>query len=141
MSNFTSPVQLTRLGTKDDSGRPLYRLQHELRYEIGCKGSGIEIVVPAGRITNLATVPRTRFLSWLYRDIVRIDGKYIAAPVLHDYLCNEEYPGILQSLSGFSRFESDAFLRSAMRAVKAPRWQRISVYYAVRVHAIVRGIE
>ena len=139
MSNFTSPLILEDTGKKDDSGRTLYRTTRELEYELGSLGSGLKIVVPEGRITNLATVPTTPILSYLFRDITTINGKYIAAPVLHDYLCNEQFPGFKEQCSGFSRFEADVILRSALEALLAPYWQTLSVYYAVRIYAIVTG--
>lgn len=140
MSSFATPVSLEHTGETDASGRALYRLNHDLVYEVGCPDSGLRIVVPEGRVTNLATVPRSRLLSWLYRDIAAIDGRYIAAPVLHDYLCNEQFPGITMTKSGFSRFEADAIFRSSLQALGAPRWQVLTAYLAVRASALSQGI-
>ena len=146
MSSFTTPVSIEATGDFDCAGRPLYRLNHELVYEVGGEGSGLRIVIPEGRVSNLATVPvpRCRFLRWLLRylyfEITDPRGKYIAAPILHDYLCNEEFPGIQMEKSGFSRFEADAIFRSSMTTLKAPTWQRLTAYAAVRASAWWQGL-
>lgn len=146
MSGFTSPLNLVETGREDSRGRPLYQLGRDLEYEIGFSGSGLIIRVPAGRLTNLATLPRSRVLRWLYWDIADIEGKYIAAPVLHDYLCNESFDTLTMTEgdgewerveSGFSRFEAAAHFRTALRALGAPGWQSFTAYWAVRLNDVL----
>ena len=141
MSNFTTPLDLQITDDVDEQGRPLYRVTRDLVFEIGFEGSGIKVVVPEGRITNLATIPTTPLLSWIYSDLTRPHSKYVAAPVLHDFMCNEEFPGFDMEDSGFNRFEADSFLRSALISLNYKRWKRVAVYYAVRGWAILKGIQ
>ena len=141
MSQFTSPLKLAKTVYTDGQGRHLYRLMRDLEYEIGHEGSGLKIVVPKDRLTNLATVPRTPLLQWLYRGIADIEGPYIAASVLHDYLCNETFtadecdePADRGERSGFSRLEAAAHFWVAMRALRTPLWQSFTAYVAVRAN-------
>jgi hypothetical protein len=141
MSDFTTPLDLVATGERDSQGRPLYRVTRDLVYEIGFKGSNITVIVPEGRITNLATIPNTPLIKWLYSDLTRPGSKYVAAPVLHDFMCNEKFPGFPMEKSGFNRFEADAMFRSALIALKYKRWKRIAVYCAVRAWAILNGLQ
>ena len=139
MSSFTSNLKLESTGNSDSAGGPLYRTTRPLVYEVGAKGSNARIEVPKGFITNLGSVPRIWILQYLYRDIVSPHGRWVAAPVLHDWLCNERFEG-QQQLSGFSRFEADAIFRSALKVLGAPYHKRQTIYLAVRLRAILRGL-
>ncbi len=132
MSRFLNTPTLRPTAHTDADGRPLYRLTSRLRYQFGEDDDIIE--VPAGRITNLATVPRSRLIRWLYFSIANIRGRYIAAPILHDFLCNEKFPGNPAITSGYTRFEAAALFRSALESLKAPRWQTLTAYWAVRAN-------
>ena len=131
MSRFLTKPTLKRVVALKQT---LFCLTSDLIYEIGPEDSGENIIVPSGRFTNLATIPRTPFLIWLYHDIASPDGRYIAAPILHDYLCNEDFPGNPEEPSGFTRFEAAALFRSALRSLGAPRWQSFTAYAAVRLN-------
>lgn len=140
MSRFLTNAHLESTGDRDESGRSVYRLTRDLKYQHGDGRHSVILTMPAGRLTNLATIPHTRVLQWLYRELVRPSGKYIRAPILHDFLCNEDFPGNPDEVSGFTRFEADAMLRSALRSLGAPRWKVLSVYCAVRAYAVWMGI-
>ena len=133
MSRFLTRPNLKRLDATDAAGQPLFELRHDLIFELGPEDSKLCVVVPSGRITNLATLPRSRFLRWCYRDIAAEDGRFISAPILHDYLCNETFVGN-PDVSGFDRFEAAAFFRAGLRAMGAPRWQSFTAYWAVRAN-------
>ena len=131
MSNFTNKLILN---STDQEG--YYETTRELVYELGFEGSGIKLTVPEGSPTNLGSVPKVWILQYLYRSITRSNGKYVAATVLHDYMCNEKFEGYKQKPSGFSRFEADAIFRSALKALGAPYWLRLTAYFAVRLNAV-----
>jgi hypothetical protein len=76
MSAFTGPLSLTEL----DTDWRMWRLETPLVYEVGELGSGRTIEVPAGFITDGASVPR--FL-WA---ICPTWGSYSRAAVIHDFL-------------------------------------------------------
>ena len=119
------------------STEKLYALKNDLKFQIGPEDSKCVITVPAGRVTNLASVPRTPLLSFLYREIVYLGGDFIEAAVLHDYLCDEQFDGIDQPLSGFTRFEADSMFRISLASMGCPWRQRVSAYLAVRLYAII----
>ena len=82
MSSFTKPLEYERYGTSLVSGRSLYKLTKEFSYVIGSLDNPIswEITVPAGFITDFASVPYP-FYIW-----IRPDGPLAKAAVIHDYL-------------------------------------------------------
>jgi hypothetical protein len=53
MSSFTTRLELSPL----DDGRR-WELLAPFEYHVGCEGSGIVIVVPAGFVTDFASIPR-----------------------------------------------------------------------------------
>lgn len=132
MSEFTTPVILYDQNQTDEAGRPLYRLGQDLVYRWGYQG--VTITVPAGRVTNLATVPKIWPLGWVYKELVTRNGKYIAAAVLHDYMCNEQFPGSVQEHAGFTRFQAAAMFRSSLRGLGSPSWLSFTAYWAVRAN-------
>ncbi|GAG72008.1 unnamed protein product [marine sediment metagenome] len=117
---FASKPLLRYVGP-NEAGRALYILAEDLVFHIGLdgnRGSGITVTVPAGIETDLASVPRP--LRWLFPP----DGPWQAAAVLHDHL---------YTVPGCSRFLADALLREAMSRLGIPLWQRVIMYYAVRL--------
>lgn len=96
----------------------------DLVYEIGCKGSGLKVVVEKGRLTDLGSTPK------LLRGIFPPDGPWAAATAVHDVLY-EDQP--------VSRLMADLIFFEAMGVpVKAlgravPRAQRYVAFMAVRV--------
>lgn len=137
MSRFLNQPILKLLDKPDEAGRPVYELQADLFYENGPEDSCEVIVVPKGRLTNLATVPRSWFLRWAYWSIADINGPYIAAPVLHDYLCNEDFADDEDLQSGYTRFEAATRFRSALQSLGAPWWMILTAYYAVRINDVI----
>jgi hypothetical protein len=118
MSSFTDPLELS-----PDHGE--WRLTRQLDYEVGKVGSGLMISIPAGFVTDLATVPRV-FWSLFPPD----DPQYSAACVLHDYLC---------TYHGFNQRVADAFFLEALQLLGVPWWKRIAMYYAVRSYMTIFG--
>ncbi len=73
----TREITLRPLGGKD------WRIQEALVY----RGKWQIFVVPAGFVTDLASVPD--YANWL---LPAADQAYLLAAVLHDYLCRVEIP-------------------------------------------------
>lgn len=112
-----SPLELTKVDA-DHDGRQLWELKSPLRFSLRFNGEGITVTIPAGFITDFASVPR--FL-W---PIFPPTGPWCEASVLHDYLYAHHF---------CSRFLADALFREAMYELKVPLWRRVGAYYAVRV--------
>lgn len=113
MSSFTTELVIKPL---DDGER--WELVQPFRYRIGGMDSQNIITVPAGSITDFASVPRVLwpiFPPW---------GKYGKAAVLHDNLYNT---GI------FTRKESDDIFLEAMEVLGVNWFTRRIIYSGVRV--------
>jgi hypothetical protein len=82
---FVEQVRRRQLGELDGkSGRPLYVLESNLEVILGHSPHGqppVKIRVPAGFVTDLASVPRA--LWWF---AIPSDPRYIVASIVHDYL-------------------------------------------------------
>ena len=74
MSTFTTPLICVVLDNMT------YQVYQEFDYYIGYQGSSNNISVPAGFITDFASIPR---ILW---SVLPPNGKYTKAAVLHDYL-------------------------------------------------------
>lgn len=112
MSTFTTPADLRML---DD-----YRFQvlAPFVYHIGKFPSENVVVVPAGTVTDLASVPR---LLWV---ILPPHGRWAKAAIIHDYLYAN---GI-----GTKEFADKVFLE-AMAVLGVPKTKRTLMYWAVRL--------
>lgn len=94
-----------------------YNLTEPLLYQSSIAGA---ITVPAGFITDFASIPRA---AWSILDPE--DPVILYPSVVHDYLYSEGY-----KLG--TRERADRVLREAMEVCGAAAWQRESVYRAVR---------
>lgn len=113
MSSFNSKLILEPL----DDGRR-WKLVEPFVYEIGKLGSGNKIEVPAGFITDFASVPRglwNIFPPW---------GVYGKAAILHDWLYQEQKR---------TRAESDKIFLEAMKALGVSFLKRRLIYRGVRL--------
>ena len=98
-------------------GRQKWRLDRTLRFRMWLGSGKISVWVPAGFETDFASVPR-----WLW-PIFPPTGKWCEAAVMHDYLYT----------TTCSRFLADALFREAMYISGVPWYQRVAMFYAVRV--------
>ena len=78
-ASFHTPLRYEPTGTKRE-GRPEYRLLEEFSYEIGGFGSGWFIHVPAGFVTDFASIP------YGFRGVLPPNGPWGKAAVVHDYM-------------------------------------------------------
>lgn len=74
------------------------------------------IIVPAGFITDLASIPR------IFRALIPQNGKHRLAAIVHDYLVR---------LDDFDRRLADRIFLEAMEHLGVKRWRRYSMFWAV----------
>ena len=116
MSSFTSELDV-RITQKKRDGRALAQLLTAFTYEVGDLGSGDTITVPAGYVTDFASVPRA---LWTIEPPLGDAGK---AAVLHDWL---------YETGERSRAEADRIFLEAMEVLEVEWWKRSLIYRAVR---------
>ncbi|SDO94242.1 Protein of unknown function [Ralstonia sp. 25mfcol4.1] len=112
MSSFTRPADLRML----DNYR--WQLLAAFEYHVGDYPSADVICVPAGTITDLASVPR---LLWA---LFPPHGRWAKAAIIHDYL----YANAIGS-----KAYADRTFREAMEVLGVSRPVRWLMYWAVRV--------
>ncbi|HAK7810146.1 TPA: DUF1353 domain-containing protein [Salmonella enterica] len=111
MSCFTTPAILEMLD------HYLWRIHEPFEFYLSDDNSDV-ISVPAGFITDLASVPR---IFWTF---MPPDGKYAKAAIIHDYL----YDNALRT-----KKEADRIFLDGMTVLGVPEWKRIVMYLAVRI--------
>lgn len=104
MSTFTGPLRIEEI-----TPGKRWRLMDPIRFEAGAEGSGQWITVPAGFLTDGATLPP--FL----RLFLAVWGSYGRAAALHDYLYARLRAGDPHPLAP-TRRAADAEFLLAMRA-------------------------
>lgn len=105
-----------------NNGKPRVATYIDMYYEIG----GIEWFVPAGFITDLASVPFP--FSIFFPKL----GKYARAAVLHDYLIEQKV---------WSRKMCDRVFIECMQQDGVGRVRSRLMYWAVRAYAKLSGKE
>lgn len=113
------PLLLVDHGASTRDGRALFYLFQPFQYRVGFDGGGLEVRVPAGFVTNFASVPR-----WLW-SVFPPDGPWRKAAVVHDYAYTRE--------AGIPRFLADAIFRDCMHRAGVPALARLAIYYGVRL--------
>ncbi|EAQ7975984.1 DUF1353 domain-containing protein [Salmonella enterica] len=110
MSRFTTPAILEMLGHYN------WRVYEPFEFSLSDDNSDV-ISVPAGFITDLASVPR------IFWTPLPPDGKYAKAAIIHDYL----YDNALRT-----KKEADLIFLDEMTVLGVPKWKRIVMYLAIR---------
>ena len=111
-STFTTPADVRLVGDYR------FMLLAPFEYHVGSFPSEEAIKVPAGFVTDLASVPR---VLW---SILPPHGRYAKAAIVHDYLYDY---GI-----GTRKRADDIFLEG-MEVLGVPKWRRYVMYWAVRM--------
>jgi hypothetical protein len=114
MSAFLTRLFMVKIG-KDDG--PFWALTRPLVYYSVVAGRRFK--VPAGFVTDLATVPRMPFVFLLTGDTSR------EASALHDWLYTAPHP--------VDRATADKVLREASAVTGVPAWRRTLMYWGVRL--------
>lgn len=114
MSSFTTPASIEI----DDDKEFSFILTEPFAYHIGNYPSEEIITVPAGFVTDFASVPRA--LWWLFPP----HGKYAKAAIVHDYLYVQAYK---------TKAFADGVFFEAMGVLGVPSLTRHLMYWAVRL--------
>jgi len=115
MSSFTTPLIVSPM--PDGKTWKLYR---SFQYHIGSKYSLDSINIPAGFITDFASIPR------IFRVILPQWGKYGKAAVVHDYLYQHHD-------THNTRKFADQIFHDAMIVSGTKMWKVKIMYWAVRL--------
>lgn len=131
MSSFTKPLRVEALNERE------WKLLEEFEYYIGELGSSKVVKIPAGYVTDFATIPQ------IFWSIIPPWGKYGKAAVVHDFLCSDGYflniEGGKEKRVDVSRLEADNIFLEAMTVLDVDDVTKYAMYGAVRAFAIATG--
>jgi hypothetical protein len=114
---FLTSLETTKVREASSHGRAQWKLLTDMGYHSKLQGL---IVVPAGFVTDFASVPRLPLMYWLFGDTAH------ASAVVHDYLCRNWVPaGMIEWR------EAAEVFREAMKHEGVPAWRRWLMYQAV----------
>jgi hypothetical protein len=123
---FTGELTITSI----DKTCKKWKLEHDVSFDIGYKGSGRTILVPKGSITDGATTS-------VFRGIYPAWSVYSRAAVIHDYLCDLKKDGTPHPLAP-KYTDIDYVLWEAAIAVGTNRFNAFIIWCAVSVYHYVR---
>lgn len=109
----------------ENVGNRKWKVIAPLTYLFSVDGIDQAITVPAGYVTDFASVPR---LFWI---MFPPDGKYTKAAVIHDYLCDNP------KKFTHTRKQTDYVFLTAMLESGVSRFKSFILFSAVRFYAIV----
>lgn len=112
MTRFTDPADLRMLGDGE------WELLSPFSYHVGQYPSDDVITVPAGFVTDLASIPR------LFWSVLPPHGRYAKAAIIHDYLYVEAIK---------TREYADKVFLEAMEVLGVSWVKRRIMYAAVRM--------
>jgi hypothetical protein len=132
VSGFAGPldVQILDVGR---GGRVTAKLLSAFSYDVGGKGSGETLTVPAGYLTDFASVPQP---FWNIEPPLGDAGK---AAVVHDALYSTAGTMLIGGFCGrtrkkpYARAEADGIFDEALAVLAVPAWKRALLWAAVRV--------
>jgi hypothetical protein len=116
VSAFLDKLDVTLLDDASNDGRGAWQLHNDFRFQSDVAGQ--TITVPAGFVTDFASVPRFPFTYWLFGDTSH------EAAVVHDWLYKSKI---------IDRALADAVLKEASAAAGVPAWRRWGMYLGVRI--------
>lgn len=100
-------------------GRSVFEVVHRFHVQIPMGSAGhIDLDIPAGTLTDFASVPR---VAWPL--VFPLDRHVSVGALVHDALY----------VAAFPRASADGMLRLVMEYYGAPWWKQWRVYYAVRL--------
>lgn len=138
MSSFTKFSAPLQVQYDEDASEALgadhWRVCQPFRFYLGGKDTDRWVYVPAGYLTDGASVPR---VCW---SLIPPWGSYGQAAVVHDIVC--EYLSI--TVDGqpvkVTREQCDEILLEAMVVLGVPAFQRQAIYQAVSAYRRVAGV-
>jgi len=110
MSQFTTPLVADKISEK------YWILKEAFEYHIGTYPSEEVIKVPAGFITDFASIPK------IFWSVLPPDGPYAKAAVVHDYCYRT---------GCYSKWKSDLIFLEGMRVLQVAKWKRRTMFTAV----------
>lgn len=110
MSQFTTELRVKQLDER------WYELLEGFEYHVGEYPSEEIITVPAGFITDFASVPK------IFHGIIKPTGKHGKAAVIHDYC---------YATAIYGKVKSDLIFLEAMKVLNVSVWKRNIMYTAV----------
>lgn len=120
-SRFINQLLAAPFGRRD--GRTTWQLAAPLEFYYAPVRE--RLTVPAGYVTDFASIPRLPLLWWLMSDYGQ------PAAVVHDYLCDrKQYP----------RKFADEVFRAALHACGVSPWRAAVMFAAVRSYATLKGL-
>jgi hypothetical protein len=136
VDRFSGKLVLVLLDDKEHpslrDGRSLWGVERPISYQPA--GTTDQITVPAGFVTDLASIPR-----WAWT-LLPPDGPWVKAAVIHDFLYQTKGTGVWKGHpSGntrpapYTRAEADGILREAMENRQVGIVSRNIIWTAVRV--------
>lgn len=139
MENFTSFTAKPLIYYDDEASELLkgdyYRVAESFRYYLGEKYAEQWVFVPAGMLTDLASIPS---VVW---GILPPSGKYGAAAIVHDRLCNTLQITQSGKLVPIERAKADAILGEAMEVLNVPWLKRVTISGAVTLHRWITRVD
>lgn len=135
-TEFTAPLDV-RYDTEASKilGADHWRVLKPFRFYLGKKDSERWVYVPAGYLTDGASVPQ------LFWNIIPPWGSYGQAAVVHDIVC--EYLTITAdgAPAPVTRAECDRILLEAMEVLGVPSLKRKAIYGAVCAYRVVSATD
>lgn len=115
-------------------GKDYWRVLKGFRYYLGTKGSNRWVYVPAGYLTDGASVPQ------IFWSLIPRWGLYGQAAVVHDFLC--EYLSITEDglPKSITRAEADDILLEAMHVLEVPEFKAHAIASAVTFYRVVANV-
>jgi hypothetical protein len=115
MSSFTNALIVKKLRKRE------WEVVESFSYDVGELGSGETITIPAGFVSDLASIPRP------FWTVFPPDSDYTQAAVLHDWLCKKR--GKVEKVYDYKKV-SLIFLES-MKVLGVSLLTRQAMYYGV----------
>jgi len=115
-------------------GADHWRVMDDFSFYVGEENSGQRVYVPAGYLTDGASVPR------LFWNIIPPWGAYGQAAVVHDIVC--EYLSITKNglPVAVTRAQCDDILSQAMAALEVPWATRTAITACVAGYRMISGV-
>ena len=134
-TEFSAPLNIQYDAEASNAlGKDYWRVTKEFRYYIRCKDGGEWVYVPAGYLTDGASVPR---LLW---PLIPPWGAYGQAAVVHDIVC--EYLSITADGTprSITREACDEILFDAMEVLEVPVFKRRVIAGGVSFYRRISGV-
>lgn len=121
MAGFLSPLELEYIDGRN------WKITAPFEYAVGAATSKLIITIPAGFITDFASIPR------IFWNILPPTGKYGKAAVVHDLLYREPRLLVKGQWRPIVRKTADCILLEAMTVLGVDWFQKDIIYYGVRL--------